>query len=167
MAGETIRRQAQAEGPTRDELIAALAVRERELAEIHAERDATAEVLSVISRSAFELQSVLETLVGSAYRLCGGAIGLLYLRGGATFECRAIAGVGVEELSRLFKGRPIHGGRGTAAERAIISGEVECVEDFFSDPEADPRVVETIKAAKSTGSALGAYPRRACCPDEA
>ena len=76
------------------------------------------------------------------------------MRGDEAFECKAIAGAGVGEAGQLFKGRPIRAGRGTAAERVIISGAVESVEDFFEDPEFDPKLKEAIRGAAATGSGL-------------
>jgi GAF domain-containing protein len=111
---------------------------------------ATSDVLQVISRSTFDLQTVLDTLVESAYKLCGASLGLLYLRGDEAFECKAIAGTGVAEASLLFKGRPIRAGRGTAAERVILTGEVQSITDFFEDPEMDPKVRETVRNANSS-----------------
>jgi two-component system NtrC family sensor kinase len=116
---------------------------------------ATAEVLKVISRSVFELQTVLDTLVESAYKLCGASLGLLYLRDDEAFECKAIAGIGVAEASLLFKGRPIRAGRGTAAERVIMTGEVQSVTDFLDDPDFDPRVREVIQNAAVSDSSIG------------
>ena len=98
--------------------------RTNDLSESLQQQTATADVLKVISRSVFDLQTVLDTLVESAYKLCGADLGLLYLRGDDAFECKAIAGVGVAEANQLFKGRPIRAGRGTAAERVILTGEV-------------------------------------------
>ncbi len=126
-----------------------------DLGESLQQQTATADVLKVISRSVFDLQTVLDTLVESAYKLCGANLGLLYLRGNEAFECKAIAGVGVAEASALFKGRPIRAGRGTAAERVIMTGEVHSITDFFEDPEMDPKVRETIRNAAGPNSSIG------------
>ena len=115
---------------------------------------ATADVLKVISRSVFDLQTVLDTLVESAYKLCGAKLGLLYLRGDEAFECKAIAGVGVAEATLLFKGRPIRAGRGTAAERVILTGEVAAITDFSADPEMDPSIRESIRNAAGSDSSI-------------
>jgi two-component system NtrC family sensor kinase len=129
--------------------------RTRDLTESLQQQTATADVLKVISRSVFDLQTVLDTLVESAYKLCGANLGLLYLRNNEAFECKAIAGVGVAEASRLFKGRPIRAGRGTAAERVILTGKVQSITNFFEDPEMDPKIRETIRNANSSDSSIG------------
>jgi GAF domain-containing protein len=129
--------------------------RTNDLSESLQQQTATADVLKVISRSVFDLQAVLDTLVESAYKLCGANLGLLYLRGDEAFECKATAGMGVAEANLLFKGRPIGAGRGTAAERVIMTGEMQSITDFFEDPEFDPKVRETIRNASGQDSNLG------------
>ncbi len=116
---------------------------------------ATANVLKVISRSAFDLQAVLDTLVESAHQVCGANLCLLYLKGEEVFECKAIAGPGVEEASLYFKGRPIRAGRATAAERVIMTSKVQSITDFFADPDFDPKAKEIIRDAGNSGSGLG------------
>ncbi len=126
-----------------------------DLSELLLQQTATADVLKVISRSVFDLQTVLDTLVDAAYKLCDAKVGLIYLRGEEAFECKAIAGAGVTEASRLFKGRPIRAGRGTAAERVILTGEVQSITDFLEDPEMDPKIRDAILNANSSESSIG------------
>src|SRR5712671_5329027 len=67
--------------------------RTRDLAESLQQQTATAEVLKVISRSAFNLQAVLTTLVRSALDLCNAPIGSFFLREGDGFRYLATSGI--------------------------------------------------------------------------
>jgi GAF domain-containing protein/CheY-like chemotaxis protein len=110
--------------------------RTHELSEALDQQTATSEVLQVISRSAFDLQTVLDTLVASAARLCGTKHCMIF-RHEDGFLRAAAAYNTPRELLELWERTPIPAGRGTATARALLERRPVHIPDVLCDPEYD------------------------------
>ena len=78
--------------------------RTRDLQEALQQQTATADVLKVISRTAFDLQAVFETLLDSAVALSGAWQGAICIRDGDGFTYRAVrTAVGTEEFDEQLE----------------------------------------------------------------
>ena len=110
--------------------------RTRDLNEALQQQTATAEVLKVISRSAFDLQTVFNTLVTSAVQLGGALTGTICVRDGDMFRYRDTIGAEhTSALAQYLRDHPAVPGRATIAGRVLLSGKVERIPDCLDDPE--------------------------------
>jgi GAF domain-containing protein len=108
--------------------------RTEDLRESLEQQTATADVLKVISRSAFDLRAVLDTLVSSAARLCNAEKGVIYQREGNVYRIAALFGFPFE-FAEYANAHPIQADRSTTTGRVAIEGKTIHIPDVLSDPD--------------------------------
>src|SRR5258708_4197116 len=108
--------------------------RTRELSESLEQQTATAEVLKAISRSAFDLKTVLDALVEAATRLCNADQGSIARERDGVYQ--RVASYGLSDVyTEYLTTQPVVPARGTGMGRALLEGKVVHIPDVRADPD--------------------------------
>ena len=105
-----------------------------ELRESLQQQTATADVLKVISRSTFDLQTVLDTLVELAAQLCAADKGAIQMRDGHVYRIRATYGYAREAVEYGLT-HPLQVDRSSLTGRVALEGKAVHIHDASADPE--------------------------------
>jgi len=107
----------------------------RDLRESLEQQTATSEVLKVISRSTFDLEPVLETLIENATRLCGAKHGAIVRPAGDIYRIAVSYGIS-PEFNEFLKRNPIPPpGRKSVTGRVVSERRTIHIHDVLADPD--------------------------------
>jgi two-component system NtrC family sensor kinase len=115
-------------------LLNELRQRTSDLGEALEQQTATADVLEVISRSAFDLHAVFETVAGSSVRLCGADRAFIFRFDGELLRM-VVAHNSSPEFAEWVANHPVSPGRHSGSARAALERRTIHIPDAQVDPE--------------------------------
>jgi signal transduction histidine kinase len=119
-------------------LLNELRQRTDDLSDSLARQTATSEVLGVISRSKFELQPILQSVVDTAARLCRAERAVIFRLEGGTYRFAAGHSLDPAYLE-IERQSPISPGQGSVVGRAAMTRQVARIDDAWTDPLYDAK----------------------------
>ena len=120
----------------------------RELKDAHERQAATSEVLRVISRSKFELQPILQSVMDTAARLCRAEAAIIFRLENGFY--RFAAGYSLDpSYLEIERQAPISPGQGTLIGRAALSRRVVRIDDAWTDPSYEKKHDAKVAAVRS------------------
>ena len=117
-----------------ENLEAKVETRTKDLNESLQQQTATAEVLKVISRSTFDAQAVLQTLVQTASRLCAAEFALIFELHDGKYHLAAANNATAGFVQHAAE-NPIPPGRGSLVGRTALERRIVQIRDCLTDPE--------------------------------
>ena len=132
-------------------LLNELRQRTDDLSESLQQQTATADVLKVISRSTFDLRTVLDTLVESAARLCEADTAAIRMPKDTGYQHVASYGIPPDFIEAM-RTAPLKPGRSSVVGRVLLERQTVHIHDVRADPDF---VLLNIQRAQGLRTALG------------